>query len=119
MKHLKTLWLPIMFFLVSCGSAKQISSQEWNEIGLDGYMVTTFDKTINKVQLDSLCYAENISHNLKDWSGLMLYEEETNKQVHQYLFIKADDAETMYTVQDMNDSTYYVVIRKIKEDNIE
>lgn len=117
MKTFKALLFFIIFLLMGCGSVKETTSQEWAEIGLDGYMITTFDKTLNGVQLDSLCRAENIASDLEEWVRMSLYNQENKTQVTQYLFIKINDAETLYTVQDRFNGLYYVTIRKIKEDN--
>lgn len=117
MKTLKIFLFSIIFLLMSCGTIKETTSQKWAEIGLDGYMITTFDKTLNGVQLDSLCRAENIASDLEEWVKMSLYNQENKTQVTQYLFIKVNDAETLYTIQDQFNGLYYVTIRRIREDN--
>lgn len=119
MKTFKTLLFSIIFLLMGCGTVKETTSQEWAEIGLDGYMVKTFDRELTPIQLDSLCVADTLSRNLNEWIRMPFYNVETRKQVIQYLYIKASDNETLYTVQEMPNNVYYVTRRTIKEDNVE
>jgi hypothetical protein len=119
MKKFKYLLFAIIFLIMGCGTTNQINSQEWAEIGLDGYMIKTFDKIITPIQLDSLCIADTLSRSLDEWVRMSFYDTEAKTQVIQYLYIKTTTTETLYTVQEMTDSTYYVVCRTIKEDNIE
>ena len=119
MKTFKTLLFSIIFLLMGCGTVKETTSQEWTEIGLDGYMVKTFDRELTPIQLDSLCVADTLSRNLNEWIRMPFYNVETQKQVIQYLYIKASDNETLYTVQEMSNNVYYVTRRTIKEDNVE
>lgn len=119
MKTFKTLLFSIIFLLMGCGTVKETTSQEWAEIGLDGYMVKTFDRELTPIQLDSLCVADTLSRNLNEWIRMPFYNVETQKQVIQYLYIKASDNETLYTVQEMSNNIYYVTRRTIKEDNVE
>lgn len=119
MKTFKTLLFSIIFLLMGCGSVKETTSQEWVEIGLDGYMIKTFDRVLTLHQLDSLCVADTLSVNLSEWIRMPFYDVESNKQVIQYMYIKATDSETLYTAQDMMNGTYYVVRRTIKKDKVE
>ena len=119
MKTFKILLFSIIFLLMGCGAVKQTNSQEWAEIGLDGYMIKVFDKVVTPVQLDSLCIADTLSTDLSEWIRMPFYDVETKKQVVQYMYIKSTNSETLYTAQDMLDGTYYVVVRTIKEDNVD
>ena len=116
MKNIFKIIIFCLFFgLLSCGTGKVSVDTTWAEIGLDGYMVRDFERYLTREQLDSLCIADTLSLDLNEWYHMSMYSED-RVRVTQYLYIKATETETLYTVQEERDSIYYVTIRRIKEE---
>lgn len=94
----------IVFFialgLTACGAMKKANEAS-------RYQMIGIEMQINQAQLDSICIADTLVNNLKDWANAVYYDYETNTAVVKRTLVKGKGMEqTVYVIEILNDSTY-------------
>lgn len=94
----------IVFFLAlgltACGAMKKVNEAS-------RYQMIGIEMQINQAQLDSICIADTLVNNLKDWANAVYYDYETNTAVVKRTLVKGKGMEqTVYVIEILNDSTY-------------
>lgn len=92
---------------------------DWQKIGIDGKMYVEYDKLINKKQLDSLCNADTLNHDINTWLIMPYYDYETKEKINQYMYIKQQDSikEIIYIITPIQDSITYKITKRITTNN--
>lgn len=89
---MKYLYIFIICFLLGCGSPM------WTTLG--DVQLVQYNKEYTISQFDSLCDADTISSELKNWETVPLLDEESKTPIKRYLYIKDSSNLYILTVQD-------------------
>lgn len=95
----------LMIFLIGLGLTACGITKKVNET--NRYQMIGIEMQINQAQLDSICVADTLITNLKDWANAVYYDYETNTAVVKRTLVKGKGMEqTVYVIEILNDSTY-------------
>ena len=109
MKYLKYLLLFILLMVSACTTISTFT-QEY-----DTTMQIEYKNYYTQWQLDSICDADYLEHNLNSWYIINLRDDETKENVTQYMFIQSlGENECIYRVQKINDDLYKITKRITK-----
>ena len=105
--------LAVFFCLVTaiaCGNThwfcKQKQQDEPVVLGQSSKMVSVYNMGIKDYQLDSICHADGLSNDFKDWVNAFFIDYETKDTIFKHTFIKVynDNQEEIYIVTEWRDS---------------
>lgn len=109
MKHSIIPFIITIFLILSCGVSKKNTTTE-NPTS----MMILLDTTFTKFQFDSLCVADTINPNYKEWLVMSFIDYETNKTINEYTYIKTlNEDEIMYRL--IIDETEYNIIKRLTD----
>ena len=102
--------IALCFITITCGTYKKTPS--WSDIGTDGNMLESVEKTVSTQELYEICHEENLSTNLNKWARI-LYFDNDGAAISQWFFIKDTDTNKFYLLTKDTDSTFTIRIREI------
>ena len=109
MKRIVITILIVIFALASCGTSKKVTITD-----RPTSMRVLLDTTFTKFQFDSLCVADTINPNYKEWLVMSFVDYETNKVINEYTYIKTlNEDEIMYRL--IIDETEYNIIKRLTD----
>ena len=109
MKQLIISFIIMIFLILSCGTVRRTTTTE-NPTSMRVLLDTTFTKS----QFDSLCIADTINPNYKEWLSMSFIDYETNKTINEYTYIKElNEDEIMYRL--IVDETEYNIIKRLTD----
>lgn len=109
----KLFLLILIIFTFGCSTYK--SNTNTSEYTFGVHMMNAFEGYYNLYQLDSICKADNINPNIKEWEKLSIKDYETGKDVSQYFYIRSlGEHENIYRVFFVNDSIVKITKRITK-----
>lgn len=109
MKQLIISFIIMIFLTLSCSTVKKATTTE-NPTSMRILLDTTF----TKFQFDSLCVADTINPNYKEWLMMSFIDYETNKTINEYTYIKTlNEDEIMYRL--IIDETEYNIIKRLTD----
>lgn len=110
MKYLKYLLLGILLFVSACTSIQKTFTTEY-----DTQMMNEYEELFTQWQLDSICNADYLEHDLELWNILYLRDYETKENITQYFYIQSlGENECIYRVQKMANGLYKITKRITK-----
>lgn len=110
MKYLKYLFLIILLFVSACATLNKPFTTEY-----DTQMMNEYEELFTQWQLDSICDADYLEHDLNSWYIISLRDDETKENVTQYLYIQSlGENECIYRVQKMENGLYKITKRITK-----
>lgn len=97
----------IFISFIGCKTAK------WYEEGIDGTMKNELVAIFTQQQIDSICIADTLPINLKEWIPLLNRDYEEGDKIQQYIFVKRYvNGETVYIISQVNDSNNYRIQKR-------
>lgn len=99
-----------LFVGVGCRTHKEIVNSTDNT-----FMYNAFEKEFTYVQFDSICIADTIDKDLKNWYSLSSLDGETNTPFTEYLYIKSlGNNECTYRLY-VTDNNTYKILKRIRK----
>jgi len=93
-----------LFISIGCKSNKSIIDSTDNN-----FMYNAFEKEFTYMQFDSICIADTIDNDLKNWYSLSLLDGETDTPFTEYFYIKSvGNDECTYRLYITDDNTYKI-----------
>ena len=109
MKQSIISFIILIFLTLSCGTVRKT-----NTIENSTSMKILLDTTFTKFQFDSLCVADTLNPNYKEWLIMSFVDYETNKTINEYTYIKTlNEDEIMYRL--IIDETEYNIIKRLTD----
>lgn len=113
----KIIWVIMLALIVAC--SPKVVNPDGNNINNDaltsGVMKNMFEDNYTIAQFDSICNADSISNDLKEWHVVGLRDFETRQNVTQYLYIKElyNGKESIYRLQKLPNGKYRITKRVV------
>lgn len=114
MKKKLLILLSICILLItSCGSVKHIFHNEYDKIYATELIVT-------QAQLDSVCNADTLSNNFRDWYTGAFVDYETNKAMEKRFYIRESITKrVIYILAPYDEERFKLTIRTEVKEEIE
>jgi hypothetical protein len=74
-------------------------------------MYNAYAQMFSVEQFDSICHADSLSCDLKDWHVIYYRDAETDKPTSQYLWMKTVSPDIIYVVDNVREDSLFVVKR--------
>ena len=110
-----TLSLLICFSVLCCRTTKLNVSTD----NISGYMMNQFDTTFTVTQFDSICGADKIDNNLRNWHKFSYIDFEDRDTLVKYIYVKefSETNEIIYILTPRKDGNYIISKRIVNPDS--